>query len=218
MPSLPPLNAIIDADAAAAHRWSVPDLARAFLAGGARFLQVRAKTAGSGWLLAVCDEIVAAARPLGAIVIVNDRADVARLSLADGVHVGQTDLTPLQVRTILGPDVLVGLSTHTPAQIDAATDPPASYVAVGPVFGTGSKETGYAPVGLERVRYAAERERRGRRRPVVAIGGITLDRAPDVLAAGATSVAVIGDLFTGGDPEARVRAWVERLGRGASGG
>ncbi len=212
MLSLPPLNAILDADVAAAHGWQLADFARACLAGGARFLQVRAKTAGSGWLLGVCDAIVAAARPLGALVVVNDRADVARLSLADGVHVGQTDLSPLDVRRILGPEAVVGLSTHTTAEIEDAVHHPASYVAVGPVFGTGTKVTGHEPVGLDRVRFAAGRERRGRGRPVVAIGGITLERAPDVLAAGAASVAVISDLFTGGDPEARVRAYIERLG------
>jgi thiamine-phosphate pyrophosphorylase len=209
-----PLNAIIDADVADAHGWDPVALARAYLAGGARFLQVRAKTAGSAWLLDTCEAIVAAARPAGAIVIVNDRADVARLAEAAGVHVGQTDLSPADVRTIVGPDAIVGLSTHSEAQVDAAQDQPASYIAVGPVFGTGTKETGMDPVGLELVRYAVARERTGGRRPVVAIGGITLERAADVLAAGASSAAVISDLFAGGDPEARVRAYVERLSPG----
>jgi len=209
--SLSALNAIVDADAAGARGWSLPDLARAYLAGGVRFLQIRAKTEPSGRLLDACDAVVAEARGCGAVVIINDRADLARLARADGVHVGQTDLPPAAVRTLLGPAAIVGLSTHTAAQIDAALAEPISYVAVGPVFGTGTKETGYPPVGLDLVRYAASGGRAGRRLPVVAIGGITLDRATAVLAAGATAVAVIGDLLAGGDPEARAREYVRRL-------
>jgi thiamine-phosphate pyrophosphorylase len=152
---------------------------------------------------------VRAARPYGADVIVNDRADLALLARAAGAHVGQDDLPPAAARRLLGPDATVGYSTHTVAQIDAAAGEPVSYVAVGPVFGTHSKDTGYEPVGLALV---AEAARRLRGRPVVAIGGITLERAPEVLAAGASSVAVIADLLTGGDPRARVAAYVRALG------
>ncbi len=110
------------------------------------------------------------------------------------------------MRAIVGPDAIVGVSTHDRDQIDEALGGEASYVAVGPVFLTSTKDTGYAPRGLDLVRYAA-----GRGKPVVAIGGITLERAPDVVAAGASWLAVISDLLVGGDPEARVRAFVERL-------
>ncbi|HEX6974294.1 MAG TPA: thiamine phosphate synthase, partial [Vicinamibacterales bacterium] len=100
---------------------------------------------------------------------------------------------------------IVGISTHEEGQVDAAATSAATYIAVGPVFGTATKDTGYTARGLDLVRYAA---RTGR--PVVAIGGITLDNAASVYAAGATSVAVIGDLFTGNDREARARAFVRR--------
>ena len=206
---LPGLYAVLDADVAAAHGWTVPDLARAVLSGGARLLQVRAKRASSSALLTLCEAVVRAAEPAGALVIVNDRADVARFCGAAGVHVGQDDLPPEAVRRVLGDDALVGWSTHTPEQVEAARDLPIAYLAVGPVFATGTKDTGYLPVGLDLVREAAARSSG---RPMVAIGGITLEAAPRVAAAGAASLAVIGDLFTGGDPAARVRAYLDALG------
>jgi thiamine-phosphate pyrophosphorylase len=206
---LPRLYAIVDEQVAAQHGWAVPDLARAYLAAGVRLLQVRVKQAGSGTLLVWVDAIVAAARPAGAIVVVNDRADVMRLAGASGVHVGQDDLPVELVRRLVGEEALVGLSTHTVEQIEAAARLPISYLAVGPVFDTATKDTGYRAVGLDLVREAV---RRARGRPVVAIGGITLDRAAAVLEAGAASVAVISDLMTGGDPERRARAWLSALG------
>ncbi len=137
-------------------------------------------------------------------------SDIARLAAADGVHVGQDDLAPKDVRLVVGPAAIVGLSTHTIDQIDAAVMEPVCYVAVGPVFGTATKVTGYEAVGLERVRASAERAA-AHSLPLVAIGGITLERAADVLDAGANSVAVISDLLKTGDPEARVRAYLDRL-------
>lgn len=204
--TLPPLYAILDAEVAARAGWTLEDLARAYLRGGARLLQVRAKGWGSGALLERCERIVGEARAVDARVIVNDRADLARLARAAGVHVGQEDLRPAAARAIVGREAIVGLSTHTPAQVDAAAGEPIDYVAVGPIYGTRTKDTGYAAVGLELVRYAA----RGRL-PVMAIGGMTLDRAREVIQAGAASVAVITDLLTGGDPEARVREYLEQL-------
>src|SRR5262249_55234244 len=133
-------------------------------------------------------------------IIVNDRADVARLTGAAGVHVGQEDLAPTVVRAILGEPAIVGWSTHTPAQLDASFAEPISYVAVGPVFATTTKSTGYEALGLARVRDAAARAARPGI-PLVAIGGITLDRAESVLAQGAAAVAVISDLLVTGDPE-----------------
>jgi thiamine-phosphate pyrophosphorylase len=140
-------------------------------------------------------------------VIVNDRADIARLCGAAGVHVGQEDLTVAQVRAVLGPDAIVGLSTHTAEQLERALREPIDYVAVGPVYGTDTKATGYQPIGLESVRAAAVRTA-PRSLPVVAIGGINRDNARQVLAAGARSVAVISDLLAGGDPAARVRGFL----------
>jgi thiamine-phosphate pyrophosphorylase len=187
------------------------DLAKAYLSGGATFLQLRAKTMPSGQLLDTAAAIAELARAAGAMFIVNDRADIARLAEATGVHVGQDDLWPEAVRSIVGPDAVVGVSTHTAEQLDVAIRAPIDYVAVGPVFSTTTKDTGYAAIGLDRVRAAAARSR-GERLPVVAIGGITLDCAAGVLAAGASSVAVIGDLIATGNPEARVREYVRLLG------
>jgi thiamine-phosphate pyrophosphorylase len=208
--ALPPLNAIIDADAAERAGWDVVDLARAFVSGGAAFLQLRVKTWGSGRLLEAASAIALLARDAGATFVVNDRADIARLAGAAGVHLGQDDLPPADVRRIVGETAVVGLSTHTPAQIDAAVRQPVTYVAVGPVFGTATKQTGYEAIGLHAVRDAA-RQAADAGLPLVAIGGITLDRAPDVIGAGAASVAVIGDLLATADPEARVREYVRAL-------
>ena len=130
------------------------------------------------------------------------------MSGAAGVHVGQDDLPPAAARALLGPSAIVGWSTHTTAQIDAARLEPVTYVAVGPVFGTRTKDTGYAAVGPELVAAAAARSGG---RPVVAIGGVTLATAPLAIEAGASCVAVISDLLAGGDPAARVRRFVEVL-------
>jgi thiamine-phosphate pyrophosphorylase len=202
------LQAIVDVDSADRAGWAPADLARAFLDGGARFLQIRAKHLGSAAFLELCDIVVTAAAGYGAAVIVNDRADLAVASRAAGVHVGQDDLPPGAVRRIVGDRAIVGWSTHEVAQIEAAAREPLSYVAVGPVFGTRTKETGYEPVGIELVRTA---HGLAGDVPVVAIGGITLDAAPSVIAAGAACVAVIGDLLAGDDPAARVRAYVDVL-------
>jgi thiamine-phosphate pyrophosphorylase len=164
----------------------------------------------------MCHDLVARARPAGAIVIVNDRADIARLSSADGVHVGQDDLDPADVRRILGRSAVIGLSTHSPEQVRAAASLPVDYIAVGPVFGTSTKDTGYRDVGTNMVSDAHAIVRSdGTDRPIVAIGGITLERVADVLRAGASSVAVISDLLSTGKPEARVREYLRALGAAA---
>jgi thiamine-phosphate pyrophosphorylase len=242
-----PLNAIIDVDVAERGGWTPVDLASACIDGGARFLQLRAKALSGAAFLELTARICAIAHPAGAVVVVNDRVDIARIAGADGVHVGQDDLAPAAARTLIGPAAILGLSTHTELQIDAALSQPVTYVAVGPIFGTVTKATGYTAVGLDRVRYAAEKVRqlresgsagRSKDRPlheskdrpqhesdvghalqgvppiqdgIVAIGGITLDRAAAVIEAGATAVAVITDLIAGGDPERRVRAYLARL-------
>ncbi len=209
---LPRLHTIIDVEVAGRAGWTPDGLAAACVAGGARFLQVRAKSLGGAAFLEVSARIVDLAHRAGAIVVVNDRADIARLAAADGVHLGQQDLSPASARTIVGAASIVGRSTHSRAQVDAALAEPVTYVAVGPIFETTTKATGYAPVGLDLVRWAAaEARRRGDARPIVAIGGITLETAPRVLEAGAAAVAIVGDVLSTGDPEARVRATLARL-------
>jgi thiamine-phosphate pyrophosphorylase len=204
---LSPLYVIADDDAARASGWTLRDLVHAFLAGGARVVQVRAKSIASGALLDICDAVVAEAKVGGATAIINDRADLARMCGAAGVHLGQSDLPPAAVRAAFGQRLAIGFSTHSRAQVDAAIGQPIDYLAVGPVFGTTSKAGADPAVGLELVRYAASVACV----PVVAIGGITLDRAAEVIEAGATSVALIADLLTGGDPERRVREYLDRL-------
>jgi thiamine-phosphate diphosphorylase len=204
------LHAILDVDVAAAHGWAAADLAKAFLAGGAELIQIRAKRLPSGAFLALCDTVVKVAESYKAAVIVNDRVDLAAMSGAAGVHVGQEDVPPAAARRILGERAVIGYSTHTTAQIEAAAREPISYLAIGPVFGSRTKDTGYESVGLEMVREAS---RRARGLPVVAIGGITLESAPSVVAAGAAGIAVIGDLLAGGTPETRVAAYQRALRR-----
>ncbi|HEY6361062.1 MAG TPA: thiamine phosphate synthase [Vicinamibacterales bacterium] len=202
------LHAIVDVDVATAAGWSLADLARAFLDGGAPLVQIRAKRLPSDRFLQLCDLVVERARPYGATVIVNDRADLARLSGATGVHVGQEDLAPADARAIVGESSVIGYSTHTIAQVDQAAREPVDYIAVGPVFGTRTKATGYDAVGLDLVAAAV---RRAHGRPLVAIGGITLETAPSVIAAGAAGVAVISDLLADGNPSGRVAAYLRRL-------
>jgi thiamine-phosphate pyrophosphorylase len=154
--------------------------------------------------------MAARVRAAGGIFIVNDRPDLARMAGASGVHVGQDDLSPADARAIVGRDAIVGISTHTDEQIGQVLQLPVDYVAIGPVFATRTKgATADLPVGLAGVTRAAARARDGAV-PLVAIGGIGLSTARDVLSAGATSVAVISDLLDG-DPAARVRAWQEAV-------
>jgi thiamine-phosphate pyrophosphorylase len=207
LPAAPFVYPIIDTGVCLARGWDPAALADACLRGGARILQLRDKSGASAAFLALADSIVGRAREFGAALIVNDRADIARLSGAAGVHVGQEDLGVDDVRRIVGPTLVVGASTHDEAQIDRAVNSESTYVAVGPIFETATKETGYTARGLDLLRYAS---RRGK--PVVAIGGITIDRAEAVVKAGAAGLAVITDLLTGDDPERRTRAFIARIG------
>lgn len=200
------LYPIIDAGVCAAHGTDPAAAAAACLRAGARLLQLRVKGGTSRDFLTLADHVAASARAGEALVIVNDRADIARMAGAGGVHVGQDDLRPEEVRGVLGAGI-VGLSTHDEHQVDRARIAPVDYIAVGPIYGTATKASAYAPLGTAIVRYAAQTGT-----PVVAIGGITLERAPEVLAAGASAVAVISDLLVTGDVESRVREYLRALG------
>lgn len=205
----PPLYAVVDIDACVQAGRQADAVAASFLRAGVSLIQIRGKSIGAGPLLELTRAVLTGAGAR-ARVIVNDRPDVARIAGAGGVHVGQDDLPAADARAIVGPDAWVGLSTHTLDQAREALEQPITYVAVGPVYQTGTKATGYEAVGLDLVRQVA-----GLARPrgisVVAIGGISLERAPAVLAAGADSVCVISDLLRG-DPEARAREFVAVLG------
>jgi thiamine-phosphate pyrophosphorylase len=170
---------------------------------------LRCKSWGSAQFLDLAMAVVEDAEAAGAIVIINDRADVAALAGAHGLHVGQEDLLPRDARRVVGDDMLLGLSTHTAEQWTAALAEPISYVAIGPVFGTATKDTGYAAVGLSAVTSASAAAAEAGL-PTVAIGGISLDNAVSVIDAGAACVSVISDLLSG-KPEARCRALLRIL-------
>jgi thiamine-phosphate pyrophosphorylase len=208
---LPPrLYAILDLDAAGSRGLTPAAVAAAWLQAGVRLMQLRAKPLSFGPMLELATDLVRQGRAAGAAVVVNDRADVAKLAGAAGVHVGQDDLSAADVRAMLGPAAIVGVSAHSPDEVAAACRPEVSYVAIGPVFATGSKRSPEPAVGLSGVREAARIARRAGH-PLVAIGGITIDRAPEVLAAGAASVAVIAGLLAG-ETAATARAWLEAVG------
>ena len=166
---------------------------RRLAAGGARLIQLREKHADPRDFGRAAAEAAAAARALGVLLIVNDRADIALAGGADGLHLGQDDLDPAAARRVVGDDFLVGYSTHNVEQAAAAARLPVDYVAIGPVFGTSTKENPDPVVGLEGVAHA--RAALGADVPLVAIGGITAENAPSVLAAGADSVAVVSALL-----------------------
>jgi len=183
------------------------ELAAAYLAGGARLLQLRLKHATTRELLAAAEAIVGLSRAAGALFLVNDRADVAHAVGADGVHLGQEDLPVAGARRVLGPDRLVGVSTHDMAEALAAERAGADYIGVGPVYDTTSKATTLPGRGLEAVRAV----RAAVRCPIVAIGGITDETAPVVRAAGADAIAMIGFLARATDPTSAVRSVRARL-------
>ena len=181
-------------------------LAEALFAGGARLVQVRNKKAGAREFLSQVERILSFA-PSDGRVIVNDRVDVALLAGAAGVHLGQTDLPPAAARQILGPGRIIGLSTHSLEQAVEADSLPLDYIAVGPVFATSTKDNPDPVVGVEKLAMIC----RAVKKPVVAIGGMTLDNAKAALGAGAASVAVIRDLLAHEDVAQRTRMFERGL-------
>ncbi len=156
------------------------------IAGGTGMFQLRDKNAGDAELVAAGRRCVEVCRRAGVPCIINDRLDIALACGADGVHLGQDDLSPVDARRIAGDDFLIGLSTHSPEQIAAAGELPVDYIGVGPVYPTPTKE-GRPAVGLDLVRYAAGHARQ----PFVAIGGIDPSNAGQVAKAGAHGIAVL---------------------------
>jgi thiamine-phosphate pyrophosphorylase len=202
---LPRLYAIVDPQDSGR---SPLALAAAYLAGGARLLQLRLKAAGARELYETALALRGVTRAVGARLVVNDRPDVAAAVDADGVHVGQTDVPVAVARRVVGPARWIGVSTHDVEEATRAVADGADYLGVGPVYATTSK-TGALPArGLALVRAV-----RGLTRiPLVAIGGITAETVADVLAAGADAVAVIGTLTHAPDPAAATRELLARLG------
>ena len=176
-------------------------------AGGASLIQVRDKQASPREFYQAALDAMSVARKLGVRIVINDRVDIAIAVEADGVHLGQDDLPPEHARRLLGENRIIGFSTHNLKQALEASLAPVDYIAVGPVFQTSTKDKPDPVLGLEVIAEA----KRHITTPLVAIGGITLDRARSVIDAGADSVAVISDLYSAGDISSRVQAFFKVL-------
>jgi len=192
---IPKLYPIVDAGVLASRGVAVADFARELRAAGVTLLQYRDKDGSPQNVLRAAAAIREAFADADCRLILNDRADLAVLAAWDGVHVGQDDLSPEDARRVVGPALWIGASTHTDEQVRLANLTSADYVAVGPVFATGTKLDAEPIIGLEGVR----RARALTAKPIVAIGGITRANARSVIEAGADSVAVIGGLFAAGE-------------------
>ena len=187
---LPRVYPILDTATLSLHGISIPTAAAAFLEGGAGILQIRHKGHWGRDLYDAARQVARLCAEAGAGLIVNDRADFALL-LGAGLHLGQDDLSPRDARKLLGPDAVIGFSSHNANQLGAAGGEAVDYVALGPIFGTATKQNPDPVVGAEELR----RCRTLVEQPLVAIGGITLENVLAVLGAGADSVAVIAGLI-----------------------
>ena len=202
--ALPPLYVILDA----ALLPSDPvQLVKKLMGAGVRLFQYRNKTAPAREVLQAAQALNVTARQEGASFLVNDRPDLARLAGASGVHVGQDDVEVAAARAIVGANAIVGVSTHNFEQFQRAAETDADYLAVGPIFPTRTKSKPDPVVGLELIREA----RKLTTKPIVAIGGITLEQTADVIRAGADCVAVISDILAAKNPATRVKQYLEIL-------
>jgi thiamine-phosphate pyrophosphorylase len=175
---------------------TLPDLLRGAIAGGVEIVQLREKYLPDEELVAVANATRALCERLGALLIVNDRPLVAREVGADGVHVGQDDMSVAEVRELVGPELLIGLSTHSPDEVNAVDAGLVDYIGIGPVHATPTKP-GRPAVGLELVRYATAHAPV----PFFAIGGIDTENAPDAIEAGARRLCVLRAIAAAEDPE-----------------
>lgn len=180
------------------------------IAGGVGMVQLRDRALEDAELLRIAIRGVRTCAALGVPFIINDRADIAMLAGADGVHLGQDDLPPSQARRIVGLDAIVGLSTHSPAQIQASEAEPVDYIGVGPIHATPTKP-GRPAVGAELVRFAAAHCSR----PFFAIGGIDPKNVGELVAAGGRAVSVLRWVSHARDPQAAAREMVDALSSGA---
>jgi thiamine-phosphate pyrophosphorylase len=206
---LPRLYVILDATLL---KISAKECAKSVVDAGVRLIQYRNKHASARELFETSRELAEYLNPIGVQFIVNDRADVAVLAGARGVHVGQHDLGVEQTRRVMGEGKWVGISTHSVGQFGSALETSAEYIAVGPIFATGSKQSPDPVVGVRFVRET----RAMTDKPMVAIGGITLERAAEVIEAGADSVAIISDILRAENVGKRARQYVDLLERRSS--
>jgi len=194
------LYPIVDEGLLSRNGFDVASFAEELREAGVRLVQYRNKVDGPQKVLQAADVIRGVVANVECRLILNDRADLAVIAGWDGVHVGQGDLSPEDARRVVGPERWVGVSTHTEEQVRRADLSCADYVAVGPVFATGTKLDAEPTIGLTGVRLA----RALTRKPIVAIGGITRENARSVIDAGADSVAVISALIVEGEPVEKV--------------
>jgi thiamine-phosphate pyrophosphorylase len=187
---LPPIYPIVDDTLLATRGMSLIGAAEALLEEGARILQVRRKEHFGRIAFEECEQIATLCSAAGALLVINDRADIAKL-LGAGLHIGQQDLPSVAARGIMGGDAVIGLSTHNRTQFDAGEAEPVDYLALGPIFATSNKIDPDPVVGTEKL----GRLRSRTVKPIVAIGGVTRANAHQAWRAGADSVAVIGDLY-----------------------
>jgi len=210
---LPKLYAITDRELS---NCTHEELVRVMLKGGIRLIQLRDKDASGVELLEEARGCLKHTRYAGALLIINDRLDVALASDADGLHLGQEDISVDEARGVLGEKKIIGVSTHSLKEFRAALGTSADYIAFGPIFPTKTKLNPHPPVGLELLRMAKAVSDR----PIVAIGGITPDRVLEVINAGADSIAVISvlypmpdklDIMSKPDVYEGVRAFIEAM-------
>lgn len=201
---LPKLYVILDAALIPSYEL---DVALKLADAGVRLLQYRNKSASGRQVFETAKRLASHLSPRGVSFIVNDRPDIAALAGATGVHVGQDDLDVASARRAVGTDKCVGVSTHNLHQFQHAAATSADYIAVGPIFPTESKTNPDPTVGVDFIRNV----RTLTQKPIVAIGGITLENAPAVIEAGADSVAVIGDILRAPNPVERARRYLTVL-------
>jgi thiamine-phosphate pyrophosphorylase len=201
---LPPIYPITDKKLArkSTHLSILKELAQ----GGAELVQIRDKSTPLRELIRDLRQCVDFAREKGLVLIVNDRCDLAASIGANGVHLGQEDLPPAVARTFLEESRIIGLSTHSPAQVRESIGLPIQYIGFGPIFGTTTKENPSPALGLRRLAYAC----RVSLVPVVAIGGISLEEVRPVLDAGAASAAVISALMGAKNLARQMERFLER--------
>ena len=198
------LYVIVDPTAARGRR--LDDLAATAIRGGADAIQLRDKTATTRQVLAEAARLLAVTRPAKVPLLINDRADVAAAVGADGVHLGQDDLPVRQARRLLGASAIIGLSTHSLAQAQAALEEPVDYLGLGPIFPTPTKP-GHGSIGVELICPV----RRAARCPVVCIGGVDAETVDRIIEAGGACVAVVRAVCAAADPETAARALASRL-------
>jgi thiamine-phosphate pyrophosphorylase len=188
------------------------EVVRAALAGGASIIQLREKHADTREFVELARAMRAVCDEYDAPLLINDRVDVALACGAAGVHVGQSDMAPADVRAIVGPDAIVGLSTDTPEQVVAAQSLDIDYIGIGPVYATATKADAGEALGLAGFRRALELSRL----PVVAIGAVTAATTAELIRVGAAGVAVVSAICAAESPEAATRELAQAVEQGRS--